>query len=360
MKLSYLFYAATICLVTAAGCTKSTSTSNPYQLMPTGPKPAWGADITPEMLVVIEKLESFGDTPIYKLTPAQARMNHTATDAVMAVMKDHNIPAPVYQVDTMGKDIPVTGGTIHIRIYTPRNTTGNLPVIMYYHGGGFVIASIDVYDNSAKLLSAGVNAIVVSVGYRLAPEHKFPTAHNDAFQAYKWVIANAGSLYADTNRIALSGESAGGNLAVATAIMARDQGVKAPVHILSVYPIAGDDTTTASYVKYANAEPLNKPSLKWFTSYYTNTPADAMDPRLNLVAANLTGLAPVTIINAELDPLQTEGAELAAKLATAGVTVDRQLYMGVTHEFFGMGAVVPAAKTAENYAIARLKSAFYK
>lgn len=354
MTKSTLFYAAALALILAAGCKKEKTTG----IMPAGPKPAWGQDIKPEMQVVIEKLASFADTPLPQLSAVQARKNHTATDAVMAVMKDYNIPAPVFNVDTVGKEIPVTGSTVHVRIYTPKGTTGNLPVIVYYHGGGFVIANIDVYDTSAKLLSANTGAIVVSVAYRLAPENKFPTAHNDAFDAYKWVAQNAASIRGDVNKMALAGESAGGNLAVATAIKARDQGVKAPVAILSIYPIAGADTNTESYLKYADAKPLDKPSLLWFTANYTNTMADAMDTRLNLVAANLAGLPQVTIINAELDPLQTEGGQLADKLKAAGVSVERKVYTGVTHEFFGMGAVVLDAKDAEDYAVSRLKAAF--
>lgn len=354
MKKTPLLYAAAFSLLIAAGCKKEKSTG----IMPSGPKPAWGQDIKPEMQVVIEKLASFGDTPLPQLTAVQARKNHTATDAVMAVMKDYHITAPVFNVDTVGKEIPVTGSTVHVRIYTPKGITSNLPVIVYYHGGGFVIANIDVYDTSAKLLSANTGAIVVSVAYRLAPENKFPTAHNDAFDAYKWVAQNAASIRGDVNKLALAGESAGGNLAVATAIKARDQSVKAPVAILSIYPIAGADTNTESYIKYADAKPLDKPSLLWFTANYINTPAEAMDPRLNLVAANLTGLPQVTIINAELDPLQTEGGQLADKLKAAGVSVERKVYTGVTHEFFGMGAVVPDAKDAEDYAVSRLKAAF--
>lgn len=354
MKTTSIICAAALSLMIAAGCKKDKTIA----ITPSGPKPAWGPDIKPEMQVVIEKFISFGDTPLPKLTAVQARKNHTATDAVMAVMADYHIPAPVFNVDTVGKEIPVTGSTVHIRIYTPKNTTGNLPVIVYYHGGGFVIANIDVHDTSAKLLAANTGAIVVSVAYRLAPENKFPIAHNDAFDAYKWVIQNAASIRGDVNKLALAGESAGGNLAVATAIKARDQGVKAPVAILSIYPVAGADTNTDSYIRYANAVPLDKPSLLWFIGNYTNTPADAMDPRLNLVAANLAGLAPVTIINSELDPLQTEGGQLADKLKAAGVSVDRRVYAGVTHEFFSMGAVVPDAKDAENYAVSRLKAAF--
>ncbi|UKT63032.1 alpha/beta hydrolase [Pedobacter mucosus] len=358
MKTKSTLLAAFITLMIMAGCSKNKDNNN--EIIPKGAKPSWGPDITPEMQVVIEKLASFNDTPIPQLTAVQARKNHTATDAVVAVMNDYHITAPIFNADTIGKEIPVTGGTVHIRVYTPKATSGALPVIVYYHGGGFVIANIDVYDTSARLLSANTGAIVVSVAYRLAPEYKFPTAHNDAYEAYNWVIQNAASINADVNKIALSGESAGGNLALATAMKARDNGLKMPVAILSIYPVAGADTNTASYIKYADAKPLDKPSLLWFFDKYLNTPAEAMDTRLNLVNANLAGLPPVTIINAELDPLQTEGATLVEKLKAAGVNVDRQLYTGVTHEFFGMGAVVPTAKTAEDYAVAQLKKAFGK
>lgn len=320
----------------------------------------WAPDIKPQMQVVIEKLQSYGDTPIPQLSAKQARKNHTATDAVMDAMVDNNIPMPVFPVDTMGQEIPVSGGNVHIRVYTPQNASGNLPVIVYYHGGGFVIANIDVYDASCKALSANANAVVVSVAYRLAPEHKFPTAHNDAFAAYKWVTQNAASIKGDASKIAIAGESAGGNLAVATAIMARDQGVKAPVGILSVYPIAQSNMNTPSYQKYATAKPLDKPMMMWFTKNYTNTMAEAKDPRLNLVAANLKGLPPVTIINAELDPLQDDGMMLEKSLKAAGVKVDRKLYKGVTHEFFGMGAFVPQAMEAEMYGVMQLKKAFGK
>ncbi|WP_158826315.1 alpha/beta hydrolase [Mucilaginibacter lacusdianchii] len=333
---------------------------SPDDVKPKGPKPAWADDIKPQMAAVIEKLASYNDTPIPQLTAVQARKNHTATDATMDVMKDYNIAMPVIKVDTMGKDIPVTGGNVHVRVYTPQGATGTLPVIVYYHGGGFVIANLDVYDASAKTLADQTQAVVVSVAYRLAPEHKFPTAHNDAFEAYQWVVKNAASIKGDAKMIAIAGESAGGNLAVATAIAARDKGVQLPVHILSVYPIASADMASPSYVKYANAKPLDKPMMMWFTKNYVSSMAQAKDPRLNLVAANLKGLPPVTIINAELDPLASDGEMLAKKLEAAGVKVDTKVYNGVTHEFFGMGALLPEAKEAEGYAAEQLKSAFKK
>lgn len=327
-------------------------------LKPKGLKPAWGPDLKPEMAAVLEKLASYGDKPIPQLTAAEARKNHTPTDAVMDLMKENNIPMPVMNVDTMGKDIPVAGGNIHVRIYTPKSGNGPFPVIVYYHGGGFVIANLDVYDSSPKALANDVGAVVVSVAYRLAPENKFPTAHNDAFAAYQWVVKNAASIKGDPKRIAVAGESAGGNLAVNTAIAARDKGVMVPTGILAVYPVAQSDMNTPSYQKQAGDKPLDKPMMLWFVKNYLNNMGEAKDPRINLVAANLKGLPATTIITAEYDPLMSDGEMLAEKLKAAGVSVDSKNYTGVTHEFYGMGAVVPEAKDAEKYAADQLKKAF--
>jgi len=276
----------------------------------------------------------------------------------MDLIKENNISVPPANVDTMGKDILVAGGTIHTRIYTPKAGNGPFPVIVYYHGGGFVIADLDVYDASAKTLADKVGAVVVSVAYRLAPEHKFPTAHNDAFAAYDWVVKNAASIKGDPKKIAVAGESAGGNLAVNTAIKARDNQIMIPTAILAVYPVAGSDMNTPSYVKNAAAKPLNKPMMGWFVKNYLNNMGEGKDPRINLVAANLKGLPPTTIITAELDPLQSDGMMLTDKLKAAGVTVDSKNYDGVTHEFFGMGVIVPQAKDAMTYAVSQLKKAF--
>jgi acetyl esterase len=185
---------------------------------PKGPAPAWAPDMKPQMQAVIEKLASYGDKPIPQLTAVEARKNHTPTDAVKAVMADNHIPMPVFNVDTVGKDISVAGGMIHIRIYTPKTGKNAHPMIVYYHGGGFVIANLDVYDATPNILADKTDAVVISVAYRLAPEHKFPTAHNDAFAAYQWAINNAASIKGDPKKIAVVGESAGGNLAVNMAI----------------------------------------------------------------------------------------------------------------------------------------------
>jgi acetyl esterase/lipase len=202
------------------------------------------------------------------------------------------------------------------------------------------------------------NAVVVSVDYRQGPEHKFPAAHDDAVAAYEWALKNAGSIKGVPSKVALAGESAGGGLAIATAIAARDRKLQMPVAVISVYPIAGTDTTTESYVENAEAKPLNRAMMSWFFEKYLNGPQDRADARVNLVAADLHGLPPTTIINAQIDPLRSDGETLARKLEAAGVDVQQKTYDGVTHEFFGMGKVVDNAMAAEQMAADALKKAF--
>lgn len=223
-----------------------------------------------------------------------------------------------------------------------------------------MIATIDTYDAGARALALGAKAIVVSVEYRKGPESKFPAAHDDAFAAYKWVMMHASQIGGDSSRMALAGESAGGGLAVATAVAIRDAKLSMPKFVLSVYPIAQADTETASYKENAAAKPLSRPMMEWFFKQYTRTPADAMDPRINLVSADLTGLPPVMIINAQIDPLRSDGEMLEKRLKSAGVRVERIVYSGVTHEFFGMGAVLAKAKDAESAASKALASALTK
>lgn len=364
-----LFIAALSVAITVSACTNNTKTTTSTDslatdsaanktLKPAGPPPAWGQSIKPEMQAVIEKLAGYGDKPIETLSATAARKNHTPTDAVMDLIKANNIAVPEPKVDTTGKDIDVAGGKVHLRIYTPKSGTGPFPVIVYYHGGGFVIANLDVYNASAQGLAEQVNAIVVSVAYRLAPENKFPTAHNDAFAAYEWTVKNAASLKGDPAKIAVVGESAGGNLAANVSIMARDKNIMVPVHEVLVYPIAQANMNTESYKMYANAKPLNKAMMTWFTEKYLTTMIEAQNPKISLVNAKLKGLPPTTIITAEIDPLHDDGTMLANKLAEAGVKVSSRNYEGVTHEFFGMAAVVPEAKAAQAYAAEQLKAAF--
>jgi acetyl esterase len=353
------FFAAGICFILVS-CTDH-SPEPITEVNPRTPKPAWAPEIKDEMWAVIEKLLSYGDRPIPTLTPQEARKNHTVKDAVMDLLKEKGVMTPAPMVDTMGREIPVEGDSIHVRIYKPKTGTGPFPVIVYYHGGGWVIATVDTYDASAQALSEKAGAIVVSVEYRKGPEFRFPTAHHDAYYAYLWTLENAAGLGGDSVKIAVAGESAGGNLAANVSIMARDSGKQMPVHELLVYPVAGSDMSTPSYIKYADAKPLDKPTIVWFLEHFLrDVPKESKDPRIDLVHANLKGLPSTTIISAEIDPLESEGGILANKLGEAGVMVTRKLYPGTTHEFFGTAILVADASDAQDYAASELRKAFKK
>ena len=316
-----------------------------------------------DMRRVLEKLMQLGAKPIGTQSVDATRAGPSPADAVKALLKDGG-KDPAALMAAMGvkkQDMtyPTGGGQQAIHIYTPANAGGApLPVIVYIHGGGWVIADLDTYESSAMALAKKVGAVVASVEYRHAPESRFPAAHDDTFAAYKWVLENAARLGGDPRRVAIAGESAGGNMALDVAIRARDEKVQAPLHMLLVYPVAGTDLQTPSYVENQNAVPLSRPAIEWFVKNTVNSPADLQDPRLNIVGkANLQGLPPATIINAGIDPLASDGLMLAEKLQTAGNKVTRHLYNGVTHEFFGMDAVVSDAAKAQDVAAAELKAA---
>lgn len=315
-----------------------------------------------DMQEVLTTLGSMNGKPIETLEPAEARKQPTPTDAVMAVLKkrgkDTDPTALVPGVTSKDTEIAGPAGQLPVRIYTPVGA-GPFPVIVYYHGGGWVIANKDVYDGGARGIAKQSNAIVVSVDYRLAPEAKFPAQHDDALATYKWAAQNAASINGDPKRLSLAGESAGGNLAIATAIAAQGQGLTKPLHIVSVYPIAqASDLSTPSYKDSATAKPLNRPMMEWFAKHTLRNEQDKKDPRIDLVHANLKGLPPVTLISAQIDPLRSDADLLEAALKKSGVKVEHKLYAGTTHEFFGMAAVVPEAKEAQALAGKRMREAF--
>ena len=311
------------------------------------------------MQAVLDKLKALGAKPIHELTVEQARTQPTPADAVKAVMQDKGIkPGPEADIVTRDIMIPGASGDIPARVYTPPGK-GPFPLIVYFHGGGWVIANIDTYDGSARALALGAKAVVVSSHYRQGPEAPFPAFHDDANAAYVWAVENSGSLNADAKRIAIAGESAGGNLAANVAITARDKKLTMPIYQLLVYPIAGNDMNTPSYQENANAAPLGKPDMAWFVKYAFTKMEEAADSRINLVArTDLQNLPPATVILAQIDPLRSEGEYYAARLSAAGVKVHLQTYAAVTHEFFGMGTVVPEAKQAMDLATADLRAAF--
>lgn len=367
-----LAFTAGLALSVAVGCSKpadnvadtttamTTDSTTAQMAGATAPAPAM-AQPDSQMQAVLDQLAALDPKPLETLTAAEARKQPSAADAVKALLKKQGkSTAPDPAVKTVDRTIPGPGGAIPVRVYTPVAGTGPFPVIVYYHGGGWVIANIQTYDAGARALSKLANAVVVSVGYREAPENKFPAAHDDAFAAYQWVLKNAASIKGDPNKVATAGESAGGNLAVATAMAARDAGVKLPVYVVAVYPVAGSDTNTVSYRENAMAKPLSKAAMVWFLDKYARSPADWKDPRIDLVHANLKGLPPTTVITDQIDPLRSEGEMLAQNLKNAGVDVRYKNYDGVTHEFFGMGAVLDKAKDANQYAADGLKGGFSK
>src|ERR1700730_8804626 len=316
----------------------------------------------PEMKDLLTTLAALGEKPIETLTPTEARSLPTMADAVNALLKkrgEETDPSKlVPSITTVDATFPGQDGTpLTATLYTPTGP-GPFPAVVYFHGGGWVIGNMHVSDAGARALAKGAQAVVISVDYRLSPENKFPTAWDDALASYKWVATNVGRWRGDPRRLALAGESAGGNLAISTAISTVAAGVTRPKAVIAIYPVTQTGTTTEYYVDSVNAKPLNKAMIGWFLDKTLNSPADKSDPRLDLIHAKLSLLPPVTIINAQIDPLRSDGAMLEEALKQVSVKVARKEYEGVTHEFFGAAAVLPAAKMAQAFAAEQLKEAF--
>ena len=327
-----------------------------------------GAKPDAQMQAVLDELAKLGPKPLGSVPAVEARKQPTPADAVTALLKKQGKstePEAVGKVEN--KMIAGPGGQIPIRIYYPKGQgkgeqgkgEAALPVILYIHGGGWVIADLDTYDASPRALVNATNAIVVSSHYRQAPEHKFPAAHDDIHAAYEWVLAQAKELNGDPKKIALVGESAGGNMAAALSVMAREHKMQMPIYQVLIYPVADNNLNTPSYNENANAKPLNRAGMQWFFKNYFKTPADGDNHLISLVdEKDLKGLPPTTIITAEIDPLRSEGKAYADLLEKAGVNVRYKNFEGVTHEFFGMAAVIDKAKEAQKFAAEGLKEAF--
>lgn len=312
-----------------------------------------------QMQAVLDELASLEPPPIPSLTPEEARMQPSPADAVMSLLSSEGMstdPEPVGNVED--RTIPGPAGDIPVRVYTPEGD-GPFPVIVYYHGGGWVIATIDTYDSSARALTNAAGAVVMSVEYRKAPENPYPAPLDDSYAAYLWAVENAAEINGDAANVAVAGESAGGNLATVVAMRARDEGEQLPVHQLLVYPITNSDFETESYIENATAKPLDLPTMQWFWDQYIADEAARNDPYASpLQAEDLSGMPPATIVLAQIDPLRSEGEAYGAALEAAGVPVEMQLWEGVTHEFFGMGVVVDKALEAVAFAADGLTASF--
>jgi acetyl esterase len=306
--------------------------------------------LTPAMHKVLDSMARAGHVPFHALSPQQARIAYEAGSGVLEIPA-HQLPRVE---DFM---IPMRDGkAVPARLYAPSGDT--LPVLVYFHGGGFTIGSMATHDVLCRSLSHLAHCAVVSVDYRLAPEHKFPVAVFDAWDAVQWIAQNGVALGLDRRRLAVGGDSAGGTLAAVCAILARDAALPLALQLL-FYPGCAAHQDTPSHQTFAKGFVLEEPHISYFFNHYINTPADRDDWRFSpLNAPDLEGVAPAWIGLAECDPLVDEGVMFADQLRLAGVSVDLDIYRGVVHEFIKMGRAIPEARQAHADAARAIKKAF--
>jgi acetyl esterase len=305
--------------------------------------------LDPQAQVLLDQMAALGLAPLDTLSAEDARRQSEMRRAA-APPGD-----PVHQVEN--GTIPGPSGEIPVRIYRPEGD-GLLPALVYFHGGGWVLGNLDSHDATCRSLTNGAQCVVISVDYRLAPEHKFPAAVDDAYIATQWVAENAGSLGIDPGRIAVGGDSAGGNLAAAVTLLAKERSGPAIAYQVLIYPVTNYSFDTASYETNAEGYMLTKRSMVWFWNHYLADPADGQNPCASpLKAADLSGLPPAMVITAEFDPLRDEGAAYAERLRQAGVPVVYADYPGMIHGFFGMALMLDTAKQAVSDVCGELHSA---
>lgn len=317
-------------------------------------------ETSPRMQEILDHYDRLGVTPLHTVSAEIARQLPNLQDAVLDVLSHHitkRVSGPLEQVGSVEhRVITGPGGDLLLRIYNPRGE-GPFPILVYFHGGGWVVGSLDSYDSSCRALCNAADHIVISVAYRQAPEHKFPAAIEDAYAAYQWAVHNAEELNGDANCVAVAGESAGGNLAAVVCLMARDRNFRSPIHQVLIYPVVHFDFESDSYHQHANAKPLNKAMMQWFWEHYLEAESDGTSLYASPLLADLQNLPAATVITAGIDPLRSEGEAYAKKLAASGVDVSYKCFENLTHEFFGMGSLVPEAKKALSLVAENLQAA---
>jgi acetyl esterase len=306
----------------------------------------------PQIETVLKAMTAANLRRFEDMTPVEAREQF---DAVARASKAER--PSLGSVTDM--EIPGSEATIRLRVYRP-NATAPFPAILYFHGGGHVVGSLDSHDLTARHLCAGTEAVVISVDYRMGPENKFPAAVVDTFDALRWVVEHAEQLEVDASRIGVAGDSAGANLAAVCAIMARDAGGPHLRLQSLVYPVVDYGMQDDSYERYAEGFGiLTKSAVQWFRNHYLRDPSDAEDWRASPIkTASLAGVAPAIIVAAECDVLFDEGERYADALRTAGVPVDRRVYRGMVHGFFGLIPAVDDAAKAQQDVQAAFRNAF--
>lgn len=307
--------------------------------------------LDPQAQAFLDQMVSLGGPQLNTLSPEDARK----TFDMLAQLPGLE-PEAVAEVED--RLIPGPGGQIPVRFYTPQGQAP-FPLLVFFHGGGFVMGSIELYDEFCRALTNGAGCIVISVGYRLAPEHKFPAAVEDCYAAAKWVAVNANAIGGDSMRIAVGGDSAGGNLAAVVTLMARDKGTIPLVLQLLMYPATNLAHDTPSAQENANDYFLTRDDMYWFRSLYLSSDADRNNPHASpLRAQDLHGLPPALVITAEYDPLRDEGEAYAARLRDAGVTTTCTRYNGMIHGFLSLP--LDQGRKGRQEVTAALRSAFAK
>lgn len=295
--------------------------------------------------------------------PGPKTWEFTPTEARQAFALLMQFVAPKNVIVGKVEDLRASGpnGHIPLRSYTPPGAgSAPLPALVFFHGGGFVIGNLDTHDGICRVLCRESGVRVIAVDYRLAPEHKFPAAVDDAYAALCWVAANAARLGVDTNRMAIGGDSAGGALATVSARTAKEKGGPQLALQLLMFPPADLAADTPSRRNWTDGYFLDRLTIKWFFNNYLPEGADRRDPRLSpLHAPDLQGVAPVWLLTAEYDPLHDEGLEYAAKLRESGVSVTVMDYPGLVHDFIYLDAVLPQAREALRAAAAAVRDALY-
>jgi acetyl esterase len=308
--------------------------------------------LDPQVAAVLDKIREAGNPEYWQMTPAQARDWHNRKAGILDIK-----PAPVHAVTD--RSVPGPEADVPVRIFTPRPSRSPLPVLVWLHGGGHVVGSLDSYDALCRQLALSADCVVVSVGYRLAPEHKFPAGVIDSFAALQWAAQHAEALGGDRSRVAIGGDSAGANLAAVCAILARDAGAPALCFQLLVYPRTAPDEDSPSHQAFAEGYLLTRKTILWFHEHYRSLASDREDFRYApLICRDLSRLPPSLVIIGEFDPLRDDGIAYARRLEAAGNAVELADYPGMVHPFFSMGGAVDAGRAAMAQATQSLRRAF--
>ncbi|HYA34454.1 MAG TPA: alpha/beta hydrolase [Candidatus Binataceae bacterium] len=305
--------------------------------------------LDPQVQKLLDQMAAANQPPFHTLTPVQARQ------AMDAMMTARAAGEPVHKVED--RNIPGAAGQLPIRIYTPANKPNG--IVVFYHGGGWVIGDLASHDPVCRAITNASGCVVVSVDYRLAPEHRFPAGPEDCYAATKWVAENAAALGSDANHVAVAGDSAGGNLAAVSSLMARDRGGPKIRQQILIYPATDAAMDSKSQQEFRqDGYVLSKADMEWFWGYYLANKKDGENPYASPIRArDLRNLPPANVITAEYDPLRDEGEAYAELLSKAGNRVECKRYPGVVHGFVSLADAVDQGKAAIKQLAASLKAA---